>query len=192
MKAFLVFLRVVACALCKDEATRETVVKWLYRVLRVTNDDVVRAVRSPDYLTRVYSMPDARSVFHKCSELGLLARDGFYSQAIDDVAAVWNGIGPDTWPIGMREWLSDRLDVVLPCSMPHDDWYSNGNDGTEETWKRTMREWRTNSKKCLAISAQTCSILTRLGNWYLAELASQALEIGGYACWKAAYKRNQP
>lgn len=188
MKMALTVLRVIAVALWNDPKIKAFIIGLFYRLFGVTNQDVMGLVRDyPRPTTR--KLPDAYDMFLKCLDLGLKTRPGF--EQLKDFS-FWNGMGPDSWSEGLRNYISDKLDCILPCSMPHDDWYANGNDGTYETWHRTMTEWDINSDICLKDRAKTCSRWQREVNWTRAQIASQALEIGAYAAWLDAYKRQNP
>ena len=189
MKTIMAMVRVAVCALARDPDVRRAVQRWFWRLFGV-GDAEIRALALPkNWMTETTTLPSAESILAMCRRLGLKTREGFYRLEPEDVAAVWNGMGPDAWPAGLREWISQKLEAVLPCSMPHDDWYENGNDGTRETWERTQREWHENAELCLADAARTCGWWRRIVNRYRSELAEQVLEMGGYACWRAAYER---
>jgi len=190
VKLILTVLRVLIVALWKDEKGRELIVRFFHKVFGVTNYDLLTLVRTNKH-TPVLKMPSPSFVFAECKRLKLLASEQFYTLTEMDFASFWNGMGPNSWSGTLREFVSDRLPEILPCSGPHDEWFTHS-DGTHDTWKRTMDEWKTNSSICINDAypiGRVWAYHKRTVAWVKAQIVIQVLEATSRVYWIAAKNR---
>lgn len=64
-----------------------------------------------------------------------------------ELARIYNGIGPDALPPGIRQRVTDYLALFEPAALIHDVRYASG-DGTETDWHAANEEFLAN---CLAL-----------------------------------------
>ena len=81
-----------------------------------------------------------------CEEYGLEGRDILAKYTDEDLAAIFNGIGPDAFP----QWLRSALDALHPSLAPvafiHDvEWHES--DGTEASFAESNARFRRNGCK---------------------------------------------
>lgn len=86
----------------------------------------------------------------RCRAAGLIAPDSFWAASEEEIGAIYNGCGPDTfngWPrwflrrifgedladMAGRAMLTQFLRIFEPAFPPH-DWEYNYSDHTEESW----------------------------------------------------------
>ena len=62
------------------------------------------------------------------------------------LAAMFNGIGPESWPQALRDALDDLAADLMPAAFIHDIRYATG-DGTREDFDRANKELRANGEK---------------------------------------------
>lgn len=65
------------------------------------------------------------------------------------LAAMFNGIGPESWPQALRDALDDLAADLMPAAFIHDIRYATG-DGTREDFDRANKELRKNGEKIAA------------------------------------------
>ena len=81
-----------------------------------------------------------------CEEYGLEGRDILAKYTDEELAAIFNGIGPDAFP----QWLRSALDALHPSLAPvafiHDvEWHES--DGTETAFAESNARFRRNGCK---------------------------------------------
>ena len=81
-----------------------------------------------------------------CDEYGLEGREILSKYTDDELAAIFNGIGPDAFP----QWLRSALDALHPSLAPvafiHDvEWHES--DGTETAFAESNARFRRNGCK---------------------------------------------
>ena len=65
------------------------------------------------------------------------------------LAAMFNGIGPESWPQVLRDALDNLAADLLPTAFIHDIRFATG-DGTREDFERANKELRENGEKIAA------------------------------------------
>lgn len=67
-----------------------------------------------------------------------------------ELAAEYNGAGPDSWIPEAREILTIAMALFKPVVLIHDIQFAQS-DGTDEGFARTVSDWRANTRKIMAV-----------------------------------------
>ena len=79
-------------------------------------------------INQTNSIPSYEIMEQKCYSYGLSGVEVFESLSDEEKKNTWNGIGPDSFPKWLREWLSKSNYLVLPACYIHDlDFTIGGN-----------------------------------------------------------------
>lgn len=92
------------------------------------------------------TVDEAKHLKELCEEYGLEGREILSKYTDDELAAIFNGIGPDAFP----QWLRSALDALHPSLAPvafiHDvEWHES--DGTETAFAESNARFRRNGCK---------------------------------------------
>ena len=83
-----------------------------------------------------------------CERYQLSGREILDAFTPAELAAEYNGAGPDSWIPEAREILTKAMALFKPVVLIHDIQFAQS-DGTEEGFARTVADWRANTRKIL-------------------------------------------
>jgi len=132
------------------------------------------------------TLPEIRQLKSLCDQYALDGREILATHTDEELAALYNGIGPESFP----DWLRNVLDAVHPSLAPvaliHDiEW--SASDGTAETFAASNERFKTNGYK----------IAKGLYAWWRPRrylVMNDARRFGnlcqhfGWAAWRAPYE----
>lgn len=84
-----------------------------------------------------------------CRRYDLAGREILEDLSLEEIAAEYNGAGPDNWIPEAREILTKAMALFKPVVLIHDMQFAHS-DGTDEGFARTVADWRANTRKILA------------------------------------------
>ena len=107
----------------------------------------------------------------KCEEYNLAGREILDRFTLEELAAEYNGAGPDSWLPEARNILTKAMALFKPVVLIHDIQFAQS-DGTEEGFAKTVDDWCANTKKIMAVEYPVWTWPWRLFNKnYRRELA---------------------
>lgn len=107
----------------------------------------------------------------KCEEYNLSGREILDRFTLEELAAEYNGAGPDSWIPEARNILTKAMALFRPVVLIHDIQFAQS-DGTDEGFTKTVDDWCVNTKKILAAEYPVWTCPWRLFNKnYRRELA---------------------
>ena len=107
----------------------------------------------------------------KCEEYNLSGREILDRFTLEELAAEYNGAGPDSWIPEAREILTRAMTLFKPVVLIHDIQFAQS-DGTDDGFAKTVADWCANTKKIMAVEYPVWTCLWRLFNKnYRRELA---------------------
>ena len=84
-----------------------------------------------------------------CERYQLSGREILNDFTPAELAAEYNGAGPDSWIPEAREILTKAMALFKPVALIHDIQFAQS-DGTDEGFDRTVSDWRANTRKILS------------------------------------------
>lgn len=132
----------------------------------------------------------ARALMDEADRLGLECAPFLRSLPEEEVAAEFNGVGPEWFPAKAREVLDRVFELFLPAVAGHDLGYRHG-DGTYRDFRRVNKML---GDDCVRIAEATFS-------WYdprryayrdRARKIETACDIFGWPTYKSACAKNKP
>ena len=107
------------------------------------------------------------------------------------VAAESNGIGPDRWPVALREAATALLHHFALPALIHDWEYGRENDGTLERWHEANSRFLENCLRCVKTEIAGWRILRRQLAKSVAHGLYDAVESAdGLKAWRVAFERS--
>lgn len=102
--------------------------------------------------------------------------------APEELAAVYNGIGPEWLPISIREKLTKYLAIFAPACLIHDFHYWIG-DGTLKDFNYANDTLEANCRKCINAETKWYQLLRRAAGYYAAHLIAEACRRYGWSAY---------
>lgn len=96
---------------------------------------------------QVLSVPTVEILLQKIKELNLDGQDVISHYSVEDIARIYNGIGPDRFPDWLRNFLSELNEIILPAALIHDLDYDLG--GNWDDFYASNKRLGNNSIKCI-------------------------------------------
>ena len=93
------------------------------------------------------SVPAVNTLLEKIKELNLDGQEVLSKYSVDDIARIYNGIGPDRFPEWFRNFLTELNEIILPAALIHDLDYDWG--GSLEDFYASNKRLGINSVKCI-------------------------------------------
>ena len=84
-----------------------------------------------------------------CEYFQLAGREILDRFTLEEIAAEYNGAGPDSWLPIAREALTAVMELFKPVVLIHDMQFAQS-DGTDEGFAKTVDDWCSNTRKILA------------------------------------------
>ena len=81
-----------------------------------------------------------------CEYYQLAGREILDRFTLEEIAAEYNGAGPDSWLPVAREALTAAMSLFKPVVLIHDMQFAQS-DGTDEGFAKTVDDWCANTKK---------------------------------------------
>lgn len=103
--------------------------------------------------------------------------------APEELAAVYNGIGPEWLPISIREKLTKYLAIFAPACLIHDFHYWIG-DGTLKDFNYANDTLEANCRKCINAETKWYQLLRRAAGYYAAHLIAEACRRYGWSAYR--------
>ena len=100
-----------------------------------------------------------------------------------ELAAVYNGIGPEWLPLSIREKLTKYLAVFAPACLIHDFHYWIG-DGTLKDFTYANDTLEANCRKCINAETKWYQIFRRAAGYYAAHLMAEACRRYGWSAYR--------
>ena len=124
-----------------------------------------------------------------CEEYGLEGREILSRHTDEELAGIFNGIGPDAFP----QWLRSALDAVHPSLAPvafiHDvEWHES--DGTKESFSESNSRFRQNGCKVASAAFGWWRPRRYLVMWDSVKFA-RICQRFGWSAWRAPYEARQ-
>ena len=124
-----------------------------------------------------------------CDEYDLEGREILSKYTDDELAAIFNGIGPDAFP----QWLRSALDALHPSLAPvafiHDvEWHES--DGTETAFAESNARFRRNGRKVASAAFGWWRPRRYLVMWDAVKFA-RICQRFGWSAWLAPSKAAQ-
>ncbi len=146
-----------------------------------------------------YSLQEVKNICDLAEKYQLDGRDVLKDYSIEEIAEIYNGAGPDSWPELGREVLTNFMSLFKPVILIHDMDFDRS-DGTEATFQAVTARWKTNCK--LIMNAEYPFWTTRQLDrqyrrnraYWLGEMVLANLAISGDSAkeaWQAAYDRKK-
>lgn len=101
----------------------------------------------------------------------------------EELAAVYNGIGPEWLPYSLREKLTKYLAVFAPACLIHDFHYWIG-DGTLKDFNYANDTLEANCRKCINAETKWYQLLRRTAGYYAAHLMAEACRRYGWSAYR--------
>jgi len=132
---------------------------------------------------------EAKELLALCEEHDLEGREVLKKYTDEELASLYNGIGPESFP----SWLRAALDTLHPSLAPvafiHDVEWSES-DGTEESFAESNARFRRNGVKlaCALYGLfRPRRYLVMLDAWKFARVCQRF----GWSAWRAPYEARQ-
>ena len=124
-----------------------------------------------------------------CEEYGLEGREILSRHTDEELAGMFNGIGPDAFP----QWLRSALDALHPSLAPvafiHDvEWHES--DGTKESFSESNSRFRQNGCKVASAAFGWWRPRRYLVMWDSVKFA-RICQRFGWSAWRAPYEARQ-
>jgi hypothetical protein len=103
--------------------------------------------------------------------------------APEELATVYNGIGPEWLPYSLREKLTKYLAVFAPACLIHDFHYWIG-DGTLKDFNYANDTLEANCRKCINAETKWYQFLRRAAGYYAAHLMAEACRRYGWSAYR--------
>lgn len=113
------------------------------------------------------------NLYEEAVRAGLYGVEELHKYSDAEMAAMYNGIGPDFFPSDVREKVTDFLSLFEPAALIHDVRYSES-DRTEETWHAANQEF-----------LQNCLTLVRRKYGWLHVMKGGRAKLAAYAMFEA-------
>lgn len=81
-----------------------------------------------------------------CKDYQLAGREILARFTLEEIAAEYNGAGPDSWLPEAREILTKAMELFKPVVLIHDMQFAQS-DGSDEGFARTVADWCANTRK---------------------------------------------
>lgn len=142
-------------------------------------------------------MGEITDLRQRCEKYELAGREILAGYSDAELAAMYNGAGPDAWPDDLRGLLTRAMLLFKPVVLIHDVQYTLS-DGTAAGFAKTVSDWRTNCHKIFAADwpLWTPRMLSKAYRrerlyWYgVMTAANFAIETtAARDAWQAAYQR---
>jgi hypothetical protein len=101
----------------------------------------------------------------------------------EELATVYNGIGPEWLPYAIREKLTKYLAVFAPACLIHDFHYWIG-DGTLKDFNYANDILEANCRKCINAETKWYQLLRRAAGYYAAHLMAEACRRYGWSAYR--------
>lgn len=146
-----------------------------------------------------YTLSEVKTICDLVEKYQLGGRDVLKLYSIEEIAKIYNGAGPDSWPEIGREILTNFMSLFKPVIMIHDLNFDRS-DGTEETFQTVTARWKTNCRIIMEAEYPFWTIkqldrqYRRDRAYWFVEMELANLAISGDSArvaWKAAYNRNK-
>ena len=102
----------------------------------------------------------------------------------EELAFVYNGIGPEWLPLSIREKLTEYLAIFAPACFIHDFHYWIG-DGSREDFIYANDILEMNCRKCINAETTWYQLLRRSAGYYAAHLIAEACRRYGWTAYRA-------
>lgn len=103
--------------------------------------------------------------------------------APEELATVYNGIGPEWLPLSVREKLTKYLAIFAPACLIHDFHYWIG-DGTLKDFNYANDTLEENCRKCINAETKWYQLLRRSAGYYAAHLMAEACRRYGWSAYR--------
>lgn len=101
----------------------------------------------------------------------------------EELATVYNGIGPEWLPHSLREKLTKYLAVFAPACLIHDFHYWIG-DGTLKDFNYANDTLEANCRKCINAETKWYQLFRRAAGYYAAHLMAEACRRYGWSAYR--------
>ena len=101
----------------------------------------------------------------------------------EELALVYNGIGPEWLPSAIREKLTEYLAIFAPACFIHDFHYWIG-DGSREDFIYANDILEANCRKCINAETKWYQLLRRSAGYYAAHLIAEACRRYGWIAYR--------
>ena len=101
----------------------------------------------------------------------------------EELATVYNGIGPEWLPYAIREKLTKYLAIFAPACLIHDFHYWIG-DGTLKDFNYANDTLEANCRKCINAETKWYQLLRRAAGYYAAHLMAEACRRYGWSAYR--------
>lgn len=102
----------------------------------------------------------------------------------EELALVYNGIGPEWLPLSIREKLTEYLAIFAPACFIHDFHYWIG-DGSRKDFIYANDILEVNCRKCINAETKWYQFLRRSAGYYAAHLIAEACRRYGWTAYRA-------
>lgn len=102
----------------------------------------------------------------------------------EELALVYNGIGPEWLPLSIREKLTEYLAIFAPACFIHDFHYWIG-DGSRKDFNYANDILEVNCRKCINAETKWYQLLRRSAGYYAAHLIAEACRRYGWTAYRA-------
>ena len=102
----------------------------------------------------------------------------------EELAFVYNGIGPEWLPLSIREKLTEYLAIFAPACFIHDFHYWIG-DGSLKDFIYANDVLEANCRKCINAETKWYQLLRRSAGYYAAHLIAEACRRYGWTAYRA-------
>jgi len=146
-----------------------------------------------------YTLAEVKKICDLAEKYQLDGRDVLKNYSIEEIAEIYNGAGPDSWPEFGREVLTNFMSLFKPVILIHDLDFDRS-DGTEVTFQTVTARWKANCKMIMTAEypfwtlKQIDKKYRRDRACWLGEMVLANLAISGDSAkeaWQAAYNRNR-
>lgn len=103
--------------------------------------------------------------------------------APEELATVYNGIGPEWLPLSIREKLTKYLAIFAPACLIHDFHYWIG-DGTLKDFNYANDTLEANCRKCINAETKWYQLLRRAAGYYAAHLMAETCRRYGWSAYR--------
>ena len=136
-------------------------------------------------------LAEITALIKKACDLKLTDAAWVASFAAEELAVVYNGIGPECLPIAIheklikyvREKLTKYLAIFAPACLIHDFHYWIG-DGTLKDFNYANDTLEANCRKCINAETKWYQLLRRAAGYYAAHLMAEACRRYGWSAYR--------
>ena len=129
-------------------------------------------------------LAEITALIKKALELKLTDAGWVACFAAEELAAVYNGIGPEWLPYALREKLTKYLAIFAPACLIHDFHYWIG-DGTLKDFNYANDTLEANCRKCINAETKWYQLFRRAAGYYAAHLMAEACRRYGWSAYRA-------